>query len=76
MNRDPDSIAYIRSARSTLKYSDIGTRGAGEFEEHYDGEIYMSTMWDIREMLNGVYPDNSTFKRPRPKDGRPEKKIS
>ncbi|MCV4683463.1 M36 family metallopeptidase, partial [Escherichia coli] len=22
------------------------------------------------------YPDNSTFKRPRPKDGRPEKKIS
>lgn len=76
LNRDPDSIAYIRSARSTLKYSDIGTRGAGEFEEHYDGEIYMSTMWDIREMLNRVYPDNSTFKRPRPKDGRPEKKIS
>jgi hypothetical protein len=26
--RDPDSIAYIRSARSTLKYSDYGTLGA------------------------------------------------
>src|SRR5690606_20294491 len=25
LNRDPDSIAYIRSAESTLKYSDIGT---------------------------------------------------
>lgn len=76
LGRDPDSIAYIRSARSTLKYSDIGTRGTGQFEEHYDGEIYMSTLWDIREMLNRVYPDTSTFKRPRPKDGRPEKKIS
>ena len=25
LGRNPDSIAYIRSARSTLKYSDIGT---------------------------------------------------
>ncbi len=74
--RDPDSIAYIRSARSTLKYSDYGTFGAaGQVEEHRDGEIYMSTMWDIREMLNRVYPD-MTFKRPRAKDGLPQKDIS
>ncbi|HZN08309.1 MAG TPA: hypothetical protein VFB65_16045, partial [Pyrinomonadaceae bacterium] len=33
--RDPDSIGYIRSARSTLKYSDYGTFGAaGQVEEH------------------------------------------
>ena len=63
--RDPDSIAYIRSARSTLKYSDYGTFGPNaEVEEHRDGEIYMSTMWDIREMMNRVYPQDTTFKRP------------
>ncbi|HKY44623.1 MAG TPA: M36 family metallopeptidase, partial [Pyrinomonadaceae bacterium] len=72
---DPDSIAYIRSARSTLKYSDYGTFGAGQVEEHRDGEIYMSTMWDIREMMNRVYPDK-TFKRPRAKDGLPQEEIS
>jgi hypothetical protein len=75
--RNPDSVAYIRSAESTLKYSDIGTWGANaEFEEHYDGEIYMSTMWDIREMFNRVYPQNSTYKRPRPKDGQALKPIT
>lgn len=77
--RNPDSIAYIRSARSTLKYSDIGTLGAVgavDFEEHYDGEIYMSTMWDIREMMNRVYPQNTTYKRPRPRDGQALKAIT
>lgn len=77
--RNPDSIAYIRSAHSTLKYSDIGTlmsEGAPIFEEHYDGEIYMSTMWDIREMFNRMYPEMETYKRPRPKDGLAEKKIA
>lgn len=79
LGRDPDSIAYIRSARSTLKYSDIGTLldgGTPIFEEHYDGEIFMSTMWDIREMLNRVYPQNTTYKRPQPKDGLPQKPIT
>lgn len=80
LGRDPDSIAYIRSARSTLKYSDIGTlfdasTNSAIFEEHYDGEIYMSTMWDIREMLNRVYPNAATFKRPQPKDGLAAKQI-
>ncbi|HEX8129670.1 MAG TPA: M4 family metallopeptidase [Pyrinomonadaceae bacterium] len=80
LGRNPDSLAYIRSARSTLKYSDIGTltaaAGVYEFEEHYDGEIYMSTMWDVREMLNRVYPSKSTYRRPAPKDGTPTKEIS
>lgn len=77
--KDPDSIAYIRSAHSTLKFSDIGTLMDGTtpvFEEHYDGEIYMSTMWDIREMFNRMYPQNTTYKRPQPKDGAAEKKIT
>lgn len=75
--RDPDSIGYIRSARSTLKYSDYGTFGAnGQVEEHRDGEIYMSTMWDIREMMNRVYPEATAFKRPRAKDGLPQKAIT
>ena len=77
--RDPNSVAYIRSALSTLKYSDIGTRtsaGVSDFEEHYDGEIYMSTMWEVREMLNRMYPQNTQFKRPQAKDGRAEKKIT
>lgn len=81
LGRDPDSVAYIRSARSTLKYGDIGTlldrtTGAPVFEEHYDGEIYMSTMWDIREMFNRMYPQNSTYKRPRPSDGQALKAIT
>ena len=77
--RNPDSIAYIRSARSTLKYSDFGTlssAGSFIFEEHRDGEIFMSTMWDIREMLNRQYPSNTTYKRPQPKDGLAQKAIT
>jgi Zn-dependent metalloprotease len=77
--RNPDSIAYIRSAHSTLKYSDIGTLNDGgnyTFEEHRDGEIFMSTTWDIREMLNRVYPNNTLYKRPQPKDGQPQKVIT
>jgi hypothetical protein len=76
--RDPDSIAYIRSARSTLKYSDFGTYPGYNYlpEEHYDGEIYMSTMWDVREMLNRLYPADTRYKRPAPKDGTTSKIIS
>jgi hypothetical protein len=77
--RNPDSVAYIRSAKSTLKYSDIATYFDGttyDFEEHRDGEIYMSTMWDIREMMNRVYPQATTFKRPRPSDGKALKPIT
>lgn len=78
--RNPDSIAYIRSARSTLKYSDIGTRFDSttqtyEFEEHYDGEIYMSTMWDLREMLNRIETARS-YRRPTARDGAASKVIT
>jgi hypothetical protein len=74
---DPNLLGYIRSAKSTLKYSDIGTySAAAEFEEHYDGEIYMSTMWDIREMLKRQYPQTTGFRRPAPKNGLPEKVIT
>jgi hypothetical protein len=64
-----------------LKYSDIATyfnptTKAYEFEEHRDGEIYMSTMWDIREMLNRVYPNETTYKRPRFQDGSPQRPIT
>jgi hypothetical protein len=77
--RDPDSLGYIRSARSTNKYSDIGTRiiaGVPSMEEHFDGEIYMSTMWDIREMMNRMYPQNTQYKRPLPDTGAPTKSIT
>jgi len=79
IGRDPDSIGYIRSANSTLKYSDIATRliaGQPSFEEHYDGEIYMSTMWDFRQMLNRMYPQSNLFKRPVPETGLPVKAIT
>jgi len=80
LGRDPNSVAYIRSANSTLKYGDIGTltdRATGQpvFEEHYDGEIYMSAMWEIREMFNRQYPSTTTSKRPRPSDGQALKVI-
>jgi Zn-dependent metalloprotease len=79
IGRDPDSIGYIRSAKSTLKYSDLATRligGVPSFEEHYDGEIYMSTMWEFREMLNRMYPQSTQFKRPIADTGLPVKSIT
>ena len=75
--RNPDSIAYIRSALSTLKYSDFGTLPTDYLpEEHYDGEIYMSTMWDVRGMLHRLYPSEATYRRPTPREGTPTKPVS
>ena len=79
VNRDPDSIGYIRSAKSSLKYSDFATRiiaGQPSLEEHWDGEIYMSTMWEFREMLNRMYPQSTQFKRPIADTGLPTKSIT
>jgi hypothetical protein len=81
INRDPDSIGYIRSAESSLKYSDYATRlnpatGGFEEEEHRDGEIYMSTMWDFRQMLNRMYPAKTQFRRPIADTGEPVKVIT
>jgi hypothetical protein len=33
-------------------------------------------MWDIREMMNRVYPNQTTYKRPQPKDGQAKKAIT
>lgn len=79
--RNPDSIGYIRSAESTLKYSDYATRfnsaaNRYEEEEHRDGEIYMSTMWDFRQMLNRMYPTRTQFRRPIADTGEPVKSIT
>jgi hypothetical protein len=72
--RDPDSLAWIRSVHSTLKYSQLGTRG-GAFEVHRDGEIFVSTMWDLRDLLKKAEPAQQ-FLRPAFIDGQPTRKIS
>jgi hypothetical protein len=74
--RDPNSLAWIRSVHSTLKYTQLGTRGsAGAFEEHRDGEIFVATMWDLRQLMINAEPALQ-FKRPTFKDGKPERSIS
>lgn len=72
--RDPDSLAWIRSVHSTLKYSQLGTRG-GAFEEHRDGEIFVSTMWDLRDLMKKAEPAQQ-FLRPAFIDGKATRKIS
>ena len=73
---DPDRLAYIRSARSSLKYSQLGTRGnPGAFEEHNDGEIYASTMFDLLELLKASEPQEQ-FNRPAFDDGQPTRNIT
>jgi len=64
---DPDSFAYIRSAQSQIRYSQLGTRG-NAFEVHRDGEIYAGAMWDLRELMTAMYPEED-FKRPDPVTG-------
>jgi Fungalysin metallopeptidase (M36) len=72
---DPDRLAWIRSAHATLKYSQLGTRGGNGFEVHRDGEIYVSTMWDLRHLMIAAEPE-MRFKRPAFLDGTPTKSIS
>lgn len=77
---DPDSIAYIRSAHSTLKYSTIGTwKGSATappaFEEHKDGEVFAATMFELRKLMIAAEPAMQ-FKRPAFFDGQPTKSIS
>ncbi len=59
---DPDSFEFIRSAQSQLRYSQLGTRD-NAFEEHRDGEIYAGAMWDLREIMTHMYPEEQ-FSRP------------
>ncbi len=74
--RDPERLAWIRSARSSLKYSKLGTLGAvPAFEEHYDGEIYAATMFDLLELMKTSEPQ-AGFKRPAFGDGQPTRPIT
>jgi hypothetical protein len=72
---DPDRLAWIRSAHATLKYSQLGTRGGNVFEVHRDGEIYVSTMWDLRYLLKAAEPQVRFF-RPAFLDGTPTRPIT
>ncbi|HEX8843732.1 MAG TPA: M36 family metallopeptidase [Pyrinomonadaceae bacterium] len=72
--RDPESLAWIRSVHTTLKYSQLGTRG-GTFEVHRDGEIYVGAMWDLRHLMINAWPQQQ-FLRPAFIDGQPTRKIS
>ncbi len=75
--RDPDSLAWIRSVHSTLKYSQLGTRGATRdaFEEHRDGEIFVATAWDLRHLMISAAPQKQ-FVRPAFNDGKATRQIS
>lgn len=74
--RDPESLAWIRSARSSLKYSEIGTDGNPPvFEEHKDGEIYAATMFELLELMKTSEPQMQ-FKRPAFNDGQITRQIS
>ena len=74
--RDPDSLAWIRSAHTTLKYSELGTRGnPAAFEVHRDGEIYVGAMWDLRNLMIAIEPQQQ-FVRPAFIDGQPTRRIS
>lgn len=72
---DPDRLAWIRSAHATLKYSELGTRGGNAFEVHRDGEIYVSTMWDLRHLMIAAEPQ-MRFLRPSFINGTPSREIS
>jgi len=74
--RDPERLAWIRSARSTLKYSQLGTRGNPPvFQVHRDGEIYAATMFELLELMKAAEPQ-AQFKRPAFGDGQPTKTIT
>ncbi|HKP86519.1 MAG TPA: M36 family metallopeptidase [Blastocatellia bacterium] len=74
--QDPDSLAWIRSVHTTLKYSELGTRGnPAAFEVHRDGEIYVGTMWDLRNLMIAIEPQQQ-FNRPAFRDGQPTRAIS
>jgi fungalysin metallopeptidase (M36) len=71
---DPDLRQYLRHADSGLSYSQLGTSGAADFEEHRDGEIYAATMWDIRQLML-MYETGGSYKRPDLVTGAPSVSI-
>jgi hypothetical protein len=72
---DANRLAWIRSVHNTLKYSQLGTEGGNGFEEHRDGEIYVSTMWDLRHLMIAAEPQ-LRYLRPAFLDGAPTRQIS
>jgi hypothetical protein len=78
---DPETISYIRSGNSTLKYSTIGTYKATAtappaFEEHRDGEVFAATMLELRRLMIAAEPQATQFKRPSFGNGQPTTPIS
>lgn len=74
---DPDLRQWIRHADSGLSYSQLGTAGGSSFEVHRDGEIYASSVFDLRQLMQMAYPQTSgTYKRPAMLSGEPEVSIS
>ncbi len=71
---DPNRLAWIRSVHNSLKYSQLGTRGGNAFEVHRDGEIYVSTMWDLRYLMKAAEPQ-LRYLRPAFLDGSPTRQI-
>ena len=67
---NPDLRQYLRSGDSGLSYSQLGTSGAADFEEHRDGEIFAATMWDLRELML-MYETGGNWKRPDLISGAP-----
>ncbi len=74
-NCDVNRLAFIRSVHSSLKYSQLGTEGGNGFEEHRDGEIYVATMWDLRNLMKAAEPQ-LRYLRPAFLDGAPTRQIS
>lgn len=71
---NPDLRQYLRSGDSGLSYSQLGTSGAADFEEHRDGEIFAATMWDLRELML-MYETGGNWKRPDLITGAPSVSI-
>ncbi|HEY0379698.1 MAG TPA: M36 family metallopeptidase [Pyrinomonadaceae bacterium] len=73
--RNPDERQYIRHADSGLSYSQLGTLGGSQFEEHRDGEIFAATGWDLRELMIMTEPAVA-YVRPDVISGNPTRKIT
>ncbi|MFY9572198.1 MAG: M36 family metallopeptidase, partial [Blastocatellia bacterium] len=74
---DPDLRQWIRHADSGLVYSQLGTAGGSSFEVHRDGEVFASSAWDLRQLMQMVYPQTTgTYKRPALLTGIPDVPIS
>lgn len=71
---NPDLRQWIRHADSGLSYSQLGTSGGSNFEEHRDGEIAAAALWDIRELL-GMYQAGGPYKRPELISGQVTKSV-